>query len=57
MNPKAGGEISDVEVFRIHHKVTFDLYEKPAGGNWRYVNSYEALKPNGTFIKKEFWNT
>lgn len=55
--PVAAGKRLHVEVFRTHHKVTFDLYKKPAGGNWKYVNNYEALKPNGTFIKKEFWNT
>lgn len=54
--PVAAGKRLHVEVFRTHHKVTFDLYKKPLGGSWTFVDDYEALEPNGTFIKKEFWN-
>lgn len=45
-----------IEIFKTHHKVTFDLYEKHRNGDWSKYGSYEALKPNGVFIKKESWN-
>lgn len=53
--PVSSGERLHVEIFRTHHKVTFDLYEMPLGGNWAKKGSYEAINPNGIFIKKEFW--
>lgn len=54
--PVDAGKRLHVEVFRTHRKVTFDLYKNPLIGGWTFVDDYEALKPNGTFIKKEFWN-
>lgn len=54
--PVEAGKRLHVEVFRTHRKVTFDLYKNPLIGGWTFVDDYEALKPNGTFIKKEFWN-
>ena len=54
--PVPSGQRLHVEVFRTHRKVTFDLYEKPLGGSWSKKGNYEALKPNGVFFKKEFWN-
>ncbi|MCI8315256.1 MAG: hypothetical protein HFH74_09540 [Lachnospiraceae bacterium] len=53
--PVPSGQRLHVEIFRTHQKVTFDLYKKPFGGSWSKEGSYEALKPNGVFIKKEFW--
>lgn len=54
--PVASGQRLHVEIFRTHHRVNFDLYQKPVGGSWSKYGSYYALKPNGVFIKKEFWD-
>lgn len=53
--PVSAGKRLHVEIFKTHHKVAFDLYEKPLNGDWSKYGSYYAYKPNGVFIKKEFW--
>lgn len=45
-----------VEIFKTHHKVAFDLYKKPWNGDWSKYGSYNAYKPNGVLVKKEFWS-